>query len=425
MTNARDREDFPGETLYAQVESMFAIQDYAPRRPCVRLIGVSPRSFQENTFNTDLGCETYVIDADWSDIFSAGHSRFLHPWKPWFRDRAIDWYRYFATEFSEEGVPPAQWLQVQYQQSQDVSGTYAYRAFSDEGPRYLNLSSVTPVRGTVVTAPPELLPGTTDFKQSEMQPTLTAFHVGQGMCTLLANDVQGVLFDAGAGTPVTREVYRSCKHPNGSSFINELESSVQALGNLTAVLSHPDSDHWRILEWDQTLLQKVTEVLLPSGQPALAFKSPAVLPKVKGIGDRQFRFSSGDELKVMRSEPRVSDRNGECLVAVAQVGGRMGLLAGDYVYDRMAVDMRPDGEISALPRARFDAVVVPHHGDKASSSSVPFAVTRGISPAFFSAGTHVGYCHPRNVSLVAHENSGYFVIDNHTQQNILARQLLP
>ncbi|MBT9569257.1 MAG: hypothetical protein IV085_13285 [Thiobacillus sp.] len=404
---------------------MFAIQDYAPRRPCVRLIGVSPHSFDESTFNADHGCETYVIDVDWSDFLSAGHPLFLRPWKPWFGDRPIDWYRHFASEFFEEGFPPALWLKIQYQQSQDVTGNYAYRAFSNEELHYLNLSSLTPVQGTAVRPPPDLSPGTVDLNQNPEAPTLTAFHVGQGICTLLANDAQGVLFDAGAGTPVTREVYRSCKHPNGSPFINKLISSTQALRDLTVVLSHPDSDHWRILEWDQKLLQKVTEVLLPSGQPALAFKSPAVLPKVKGIRDRLFRFANGDELKVMRSEPRVSDRNGECLVAVARVGGSKGLLAGDYVYDRMAVDMRPDGAISTLPLTRFDAVVVPHHGDKASSSSVPFAVTRGISPAFFSAGTHVGYRHPRNVSLVAHENSGYFVIDNHTQQNILARQLLP
>jgi len=235
----------------------------------------------------------------------------------------------------------------------------------------------------------------------------------------------GYLFDAGAGTPVNRANYRAGAHASGSPLINQLRPEALALSSLSAIVSHPDGDHWRLLEWDSSILNAVKTVYLPHGQPALVFSAPNVKAKVKGLIDASFVLSPKSRLDVFRSAPSRSDRNGECLVACAHIDGRTALLSGDYVYDRMANDKREDEAISLLATASFDAVVVPHHGDEASAAVLPWPAQASASIAFFSAGTHAGYGHPTNASLTAHDGKGFAVVDNHWCKDVLSLQLLP
>ena len=60
---------------------------------------------------------------------------------------------------------------------------------------------------------------------------------------------------------------------------------------------------------------------------------------------------------------------------------------------------------------RFSSVVVPHHGDSASKIAIPLPASPKSSIAFFSAGNHAGYNHPRTASINAHAKKTYDVIN--------------
>lgn len=106
-------------------------------------------------------------------------------------------------------------------------------------------------------------------------------------------------------------------------------------------------------------------------------------------------------------------------------GYHHGLLAGDYVYERMATDTRADNAIVKLTRRDFDVVSVPHHGDWASAAKVVNPQRPHKSIAFFSAGTNVGYGHPTDPSLSAHDAEKFDVIDKHWRRDIVALTLAP
>jgi beta-lactamase superfamily II metal-dependent hydrolase len=408
-----EREPFPDGSFKAQVDKVIAVQDYSPLRRCVRLIGISDKSFSNKLFNTDGGCQTYVIDLSWTDLLPR---LLLYP-RTWMSFSL----RKNLLEMLED-APPGIWLDIRFTKEIEETGSYAYEAFADSEPTYLSIKSVRFIVGPTVepialgTAKPA--PASIGVAAAR----LTAFHVGQGMCSLMEDGRDGYLLDAGAGTPVRRPIYRAGVKSGGGSFRNDLLPLIGSL-SLNAIVSHPDSDHWRLLDWDITILSKLTSVYLPAGQPALAFSSPAIKKKVIGIGDTSFSFSGGDSLEVRRSQPNVSDKNGECLVCVAYCGGKMALMPGDYVYDRMAVDFNTN--IQAMMIGFFDAVVVPHHGDHASASAIVAPKNPNLSVAFFSAGTRSGYGHPTAASLNAHRARNFDVVDNHRCDDIIARQLLP
>jgi hypothetical protein len=87
------------------------------------------------------------------------------------------------------------------------------------------------------------------------------------------------------------------------------------------------------------------------------------------------------------------------------------LLSGDFVYERMSRDR--NRAIASMTRDRYDAVVVPHHGDEASSAQVVAPRQPLQSKAFFSAGTHTGYGHPTPASVESHRRKNFMVIDVH------------
>ena len=411
-------EEFPSNMFYAKIEQGSTIQDYYPLQNCVRLIAVSPSSFQSAAFNLEGGCAIYILDVGGSDLWGSefSHRRnltiFPRPRSFWSEDRVF------------EDDSSTSWWEIKYTISSVATGSYAYSAFTSDEPKYLDVSSVKRVKGPAV----DPVPLNNIFSPApepvmDKQFKLTAFHVGQGMCSLLSNDKLGYLLDAGAGTPVTRDVYRKKLHRTGVPFVNDLRSAIAGHEKLVAIISHADSDHWRILEWDEDLLAQIEIIYLPAGRPALAFSSPVVKKKIVGIHDISFHLGVTDNLEIHRSAPSVSDKNGESLVAVVTCQQKQALYPGDYVYDRMAVD--GNLSIAVLAESRFDAVVVPHHGDEASASVMPWPKVPDESQAFFSAGTHAGYGHPTNASLSAHERKGFVNIDRHTCSHIRAHHLLP
>jgi len=255
--------------------------------------------------------------------------------------------------------------------------------------------------------------------QSSGHFSLTAFHVGQGMCSLLAGDEHAFFLDLGAGTPIRRPAYPALQKNEVLSSVNNLPSGCR----IVVVLSHPDSDHWRLLDWDSRLAASVDAIVLPSRIPSLAFKSQVLSGRVYSADDFVVRLGSGrDELRVYRSVPARSDRNGECLVCNVEIGGRNALLSGDYVYKRMSADGH--AALSSLQSEKYDALVVPHHGDRASAKKVPVANT-DQAIAFFSAGNHASYGHPHAKSRQAHIDRGYVEKAAPKLADIVGVQLLP
>jgi len=383
----------PNGVMYAQVDQAVSVQDYPPEAMCLRLIGVSEQDFLSQAFNSDHGCSTFLIDVAWSDV------RAVLGLPERFSPSPLALGRW--TEALEDWRPHW-WIVIEYIKQRKITRSYAYELFTDaEPPTYMTVKSLSFVSGPALTAP--ALSKSIPSIASRQNFHILAFHVGQGMCSLVQGGTDGILLDVGAGTPVTRAAYQA--NTNQSIFNNDLESRTQALTALQAVISHPDSDHWRVLDWDQRLRNQVSDIFTPLNTASLGLKSKHVIKNVQAIGNSTVTNGPGGPpvLKLHRSAPWHSDRNGECLVVEAVCNGRV-LFPGDYVYDRFAKDGNLD--IKALASSSFDAVVVPHHGDAASGLSVVKA-SSSTSKAFFSAGNHAMYQHPRQTSMTAHKSAGF------------------
>ncbi|HDR8937564.1 hypothetical protein LGM38_02265 [Burkholderia vietnamiensis] len=409
----------PDGVMYCKIETLNGVKDYAPRVRCIRLFGVSLSSFQNEEWTGANGCEVHILDIsirDWQHAVSRSQWELSARWRKGLR------------LFHEEtpvgdSLRDSLWVEVTYKLARSPSDSYAYPAFTGSAPTYIEVDSVEVVLGPSL--PP--LAMLSNLPVQRVQDTehdwkLEGFHVGQGMCAVFHNDESGFLLDAGAGTPVNRESYQA------KAIVNELIPLVKKLATsdarLPMIISHPDADHWRLLDWDVELLNRVGPVYLPSGRPSLAFNSHIIKPRVHGIGTQTlFRSRSGPtSLSVYRSAPTSSDKNGECLVTVCETAGKKALLPGDYVYKRM--NSEAGTPISLLYTGQFDAVVVPHHGDEASSEQV-FLPVGSESKAFFSAGTHQGYGHPTQSSIDAHRAIGFDIVEDHAQRDIVSVPLIP
>jgi beta-lactamase superfamily II metal-dependent hydrolase len=401
-------------TIYAQFEQIDSVQDYLPNERCLRFVGVDEVSFLERQFNSEKGCRTFLLDISW-DYFvkvpfeETGNFTRQGSWPQEPDLRFDDW-------------PNDLWVKISLTPigSAGESAAYVYELFGEADPMYTHVQSMTILPGPAV-APTRL---STQFQSVPAKQSfqLSAYHVGQGMCALLKSHTHGFLFDVGAGTPVTRSVYRLGHHANGNLFLNELRLATTGL-QLQAIISHPDSDHWKLLEWDPRLLASVKDIFVPTNTPALALKSIHVINKVHALDDAVVDDAGGMTLfKVHRSQPASPDRNGECLVVETQCIG-MCLLPGDYVYRRWSADK--NHKIASLSNRACDAVMVPHHGDGASAMVSILPVALQHSPAFFSAGTHAGYGHPTPASLSAHIQKGFRIIDHHMCPDIIECKLRP
>lgn len=406
--------------FYCLVESHQATKDYLRNGRCVRFFGVQPDHFSRSAF--ERGVTTFTIDVDYWEFclqtLEVKNARSLR--RTQFEEidcRDEDqghrntWYR-LEVEFCER------------------ASNYLYSTFSEESERYFNLKHIEPVPSTQehsmycsLPAPlqntqPQFLvskiPSEPVSPLSNNHFVFETFHVGQGMCSLVHNGHRGVLLDVGAGKPVTRKAYLK------GSISNDLLAAVATLKSVDVVISHPDSDHWRILAWDGSLRAKVGSIYVPSGTHSLALKDAATISKVKPLADQHWILCSKTHLRLLRSAPSSLDSNGDCLVAVFERYDRRVLAAGDYVYERFASDRNT--AISDLHQQTYAAVVVPHHGDAASANNIVPA--DHDAKAFFSAGTHQGYGHPTKASMSAHIGANFLNIEDHTKSDIVRVKLL-
>ena len=250
-------------------------------------------------------------------------------------------------------------------------------------------------------------PITQDFEWDSDDYKLLVFGVGQGMCSLLRSKKlkKGLLFDIGAGTPVKRGFYLRAK------MRNDLLTEIQQLDDLQLILSHFDSDHFRILTWCKDIQSKISRIYAPenTAKQPLFFKKIGIKSKVSFVNRLNIR-AGRFVVEAFRTKPaKGSTKNNENeLVAHIRKdrGKRNYLLPGDYVYKKF----RSDKEVSIkrlVQTIKFDFVVAPHHGDNQSASHLPAPKRKGFSEVFFSAGNHAGYKHPTTASVKAHCKKGF------------------
>jgi beta-lactamase superfamily II metal-dependent hydrolase len=407
MDNGRKPDGFMG-----MVDTYGATKDYLLNGRCVRFVAVEMADFGRIDF--DDGLSTFTIDIDYwlycQQLFKV----------PSWRDIRVDeWNK--LEQMEEDPDARQNWYRIEIEQITPVAPNYFYKTFSDEAPKFFELRAVTPSTGPAVPGAP-LVPeqqratAALAYRSSGSRGFFfDTFHVGQGMCSLVHDERYGVLLDVGAGKPVTRAAYLK------ASLRNDLIGLINGLQQVDLVLSHPDSDHWRILAWDPTVRAKIGSIYVPVGARSLAFRDQAVISKIREVGDLTIPLDGYSRLDLYRSDPLHRDSNGECLVAVFSRGRERVLAAGDYVYERLLTDR--NGAVSSLHGLRYAGLVVPHHGDKASANRVVNpAASR--SKAFFSAGTHQGYKHPTQQAIDAHRAKLFRVIKNPKQRNIVRVNLI-
>jgi beta-lactamase superfamily II metal-dependent hydrolase len=399
-----DKDPF---TYVCQAESFFAAKDYIRGGRCVRFTGTYEE--QIDLLESDAGISTFTIDVDYWE-FAAMHAGYS------FVDTFAAWHLSTLFDEKEEAIEAySQWYELKFRQ-EPKGLSYLYPSFSSEQPIFLQLVSIRSL-GNTLPQPRVLLnlgnaPLSSTPRRTQNAYHLDAFHVGQGMCSLVSNGTNGVLLDAGAGKPVTRKQYPDIR--------NDLITTVRQLSTLDLIISHPDADHWRLLDWDPTLVSKIRHIIVPSGTASLALKNRSVVKKVRSTDSFVAQLNPQESLSVFRSSPSKSDRNGECLIALFCKGNKMALIPGDYVYERFSSD--GNSQIKALASGIFDGVIVPHHGDTASSKHV--VQGSASSRAFFSAGTHQKYKHPRKTSIKAHRLAKFLVVVRNKLTYIRRRRIL-
>ncbi|MBH3404720.1 hypothetical protein I5P86_06620 [Pseudomonas glycinae] len=391
------------KVFYCQIDSCRAIKEYQKKGLCVRLLAVEEQFFSAQALERKEGVEVISIEVSYWAFLERLDGAGRVPAKAE-RDKF---------DLLDDSVRErSRWYRLEVDWNTKTRHGYAYPTFSEEKPRYFELVSCRTESQTISLGPAPLfnqevmklpLSHDTGISTSNASPwTLSAFHVGQGMCSIVSDGKQALLLDIGAGTPVTRPLYQEGK------ITNELAQVIEGIKTIDLILSHADQDHWRILAWDAELRKKIRHIFVPENAKSLAYKDPAIKFDIKEIQRLHIVLSTNSWLDVYRSQPKRDDDNGQCLVTVFESAGKRALIAGDYVYSRFPSDTNKD--VADLQNQDFDAVVVPHHGDAESAHRIVKARQGAI--AFFSAGNHRKFLHPTQISRDNHKKEKYTEICN-------------
>lgn len=407
---------------YGQIDTYTAVKDYQRFGLCLRVFAVDQQNYNAKQLASEEGVPVLELDVGYWQYCRIAQG-----------DRSLTRYKRGEIDAQEDNSEDRRrWYRFEIQLNGARRDGYRYPAFSQEEPDYFELISADPVDAnqalklrtpprmstaamvSVVNVPRQVASTVLTLRSSGPW-RLFAFHVGQGMCSLVTDGQNGILLDVGAGTPVRRPRYL---HDTG--FTNELTVALNGLRMVDLVLSHADSDHWRLLAWDPLIRSKIRHILVPGGAKPIAFQDPSVIRKTFEADDIFFDLSANSGLHVRRSKPKHINDNSECLLATFEAAGKLALIGGDYVYRHYKDDGH--ASIRALHTLSFDAVVVPHHGDAASAVNVVQAKPGAI--AFFSAGTHQKYKHPKAASIEAHRRAGFTDICDPTCADVVERQLI-
>lgn len=413
-----------GENLfYCKIDTFKASKDYLQGGLCIRFVGI--KAITKNSKENDEGVETFIIDIDlWR------FAELLYKLPP---NRET---RNFIYSFEDNPEQNNHWYELRIK-LRHHEYNYFYPTFSESPPRFFEIKDIRRIVAPVLENQTPLLDASAiqeklvsfgdwfaeDKRASQLTLrledsyfggdfVLESFHVGQGMCSIVHNGKWAVLLDMGAGKPVVR--------PRYPMLSNDLHAVTSKLKSLNLIISHFDSDHWRILAWDANLRAKIKNIYVPSGSRPPAFSDKNIKHKVVQVENTIINLGVNTSLRIHRSIPSKSDSNGDCLVVTFHKNEKIALASGDYCYQRFGSDS--NANIRRLLNETYSAVIVPHHGDFESSKSIVSCVPD--SPAFFSAGTHQGYNHPTAVSIDEHRAKKFKVIEKRTEENIVRQVLM-
>lgn len=398
--------EFRKVEFLAQIDNSLARKDYQRGGRCIRFMAIK----KEDVFflSNDDGIPTYTIDLSYWDFKRNTKKHIL---------RDLD--------DEEENFS---WFYIKGVVGERINSGYFYKTFSRDEPEYFSLIECSSINSPIAvgnninkskgksnnfTIKSEIcLYDSEQYCEKRYQWDFYSFHVGQGMCSFLTDGKTGFLLDAGAGTPIRRGEYIK---NNYNHIKNDLWKLIEHIDNVFVVISHPDSDHWRLLAWDVRIAGKINNIYIPHDTKSITWIDSEIKKKVKSVSENIYFRANNCVLYVFRSNPSKITDNNDCLVCLYRQGnGKYILQSGDYVYSEMQRDSNL--RIKNLSNLDYNAVIVPHHGDAASSFSI-FPASGDSASAFFSAGDHLGYNHPTWDSLIGHMMKGYnLILDNMTKE---------
>lgn len=375
-------------TLFCKLDAIDAPAEYGEARLVWRFIGVEPHEFNSRAFEEGVTAFSLDIDSESIGLHSTVLNAFCrHP---------------FDCNACRPNIQS--WFQIEYR---PVGSSYAYLTFGATPPLSLTVTAIKRAKGLRLPTFPKYSAPTDIDTASKYQ--CSSFEVGQGMASMVYNESEGFLIDAGAGTPIKREKYQNKSSSLPCNHLKDLAASRK----LRFFLSHGDSDHWRLLAWDKQLCDRVTEFVVPHGLESIPFFDKEVRARVRELSADlpQLNLGNSANLNFYRTSPPSPTSNNNGLVAVFENNGDRVLIAGDCVYSEMVKDNNSRVASLVSKNTGYKAVVVPHHGDDKSAAHVPRGTLTGAN-AFFSAGNHPTYMHPRANSLNEHKNAGYAQLCN-------------
>lgn len=419
------KNKFEITTFYCQIDTYLGRKDYLRGGRCVRLIGVNKSDYYRLIEGEHHeGVRTFIIDIDASRFPSLTYSK---------SEKSRISYSDKAKKLEQQLNDESHWYEINIE-IDNLGYSYFYPTFSQLPPTRFTVKHIKPTKSPSLDLESEnismllkKMPTNDTAKLKKLiecnskNLTFSAFHVGQGMCSIAYNSDFSVMFDAGAGTPITRKRYLAGLKKNDLQSLVERLESVPYL-----VLSHFDNDHWNLLAWSQLLTNSVKNIIVPKvknrSKRSVAFFDKKIKNKVIEASNIVIKFKNNkSSIEIQRTSPQKSDNNGHCLVSVINIEGKHALAAGDYVYSRMLTDNEPLIK-DWHSKKNYSALIVPHHGDEASAYNIPPCATNAV--AFFSAGNHKTYNHPRPHSVDVHKKAGFRVVVDKNQQSIIEKKLL-
>lgn len=285
------------------------------------------------------------------------------------------------------------WFEIDIKQNKNSYSKF-YSTFTQSEFLKVDIESITLAEGIE----------TKDFQEVKF-PSFTPnsyslyyYYVGQGMCSLVCNENEGFIFDAGIGTPFNRK--------NIKNIPNEFLDRIKNL-KLYFFLSHSDSDHWRMIYWNSELVDKINLFIVPHNMRHISLFDRNIKSKVRSLSQSsKIQLNINENLEILRTNPKDITYNNDGLIALFSKRDKTSLMAGDCVYS----DIKKDNSISFILKKKYYSINVPHHGAFESKFNIPEPAEFKKSKAFFSAGNNKKYKHPHKDTVDDHEAKGYEIV---------------
>ena len=383
------------------IDKSVSAMDYNEEQECVRLLGFDLEAIDESET-----VELYTFDILSNEFYGVRSQK------------GNEYVKYFSSRFFTNEL----FSIISFELSSEGK-SYFYKSYGNEEPVNISISKIGfqsycyPNFKNHVLALSYVNNMTVTYRDvvsilHDKKFKLIAYSVGQGMCSLLHDGEIGYLLDAGAGKPVLRGNYQK------KLINNDLQEDIKGLNSLSLILSHLDSDHFRIIRWDEDLLGKIDKIYIPSGVSWLDSKQKGIAKKVIAIDEINIK-SPNLILNGVRTVPKASSslkNDNEIICHLSLNNNQSMLYPGDYTYSKMKSDR--NSLIPPMTACKFDFIVVPHHGDHDSQYCIP-SPKCGDSVAFFSAGNHQSWNHPHSESVREHGIKGFNSLTNKFDPNIV------